>query len=65
MRFIKKEPIYPQEGEKQIETWFAIWPVTIDNETRVFEKVSVEYRYWGGYGAFAEPCWNKTRFINE
>jgi len=64
MKFIKKEPVYPIDGEKCIETWFAIFPVTIRNETRVFEKVTVEFSYWDGYGTFAEPCWVMIRFID-
>ena len=63
MRFIKKDPYYPPNGKIESLTWFAIIPVTIDKETRWLEKVTVEYEYWEGYGAYAEPHWSQKRFL--
>lgn len=35
----------PKPDDVRIKTWFAILPVTIDNETRWLERVYVEQKY--------------------
>lgn len=56
---------YPAEkGDKRIRSWFALFPVTIGNETRWLENVSVEYeyRFYGG-GLSPTMKWQKNRFV--
>lgn len=64
MKFFKQDPVYPPNGALRQDSWFAWLPVTIDKETRWLEKVVVEFEYWEGYGAFAEPMWLCKRFLN-
>lgn len=35
----------PVFGETKIKSWFALFPITIDGETRWLEKVTVLYQY--------------------
>ena len=37
----------PTHGSTKIRSWFALFPVRIDNEVRWFEKVTVKYSYDG------------------
>jgi hypothetical protein len=64
MKFFSKEPTYPPDGALKTESWFAWYPVNIGRETRWLEFVTVEFKYWEGYGSFAEPEWFMERFIN-
>lgn len=52
MRFKKRKN---KVGQLKVKTFFALLPVTIDNETRWLEKVSVRYVYSIDY----------IRFIND
>jgi hypothetical protein len=63
MRFYPKiEESHPR-GTVKIERWFAVLPVTINDETRVLEQVTVEYEWFEGYGCFADPGWFPKRFL--
>ena len=42
MKFYK-----PDHGQRMKRTWFALFPVTVNGETRWLEKVTVEYYYDG------------------
>jgi hypothetical protein len=42
MKFIKHPPV---PGTKKIVIKFLWWPLTINNETRWFETVTIQYEY--------------------
>lgn len=65
MRFLKRESSLPPNGKLDTSSWFAILPVTVNDEIRWMETVTVEYEYWEGYGAFAAPCWIATKFVDK
>lgn len=46
MRLYKKEKVYPNIGEVKYKVFFAWFPVTIGNETRWLERVSVKSVYY-------------------
>ena len=65
MRYIK-----PELGTKRIETWFALFPVTIGRETRWLEKVTVEQEYKEMANFCADVIvpsneWLNVKFIND
>lgn len=62
MRFYK-----PELETKRIHQWFAIIPVTIDNETRWLERVEVEQIYINTTtpSGEPEPNWYNLKFINQ
>lgn len=37
--------IHPKHGDRKIKTFFALFPIMINYETRWLEKVTVQYRY--------------------
>jgi hypothetical protein len=44
----------PKNKSQRTRTWFAWFPVTFDDGTRVWlEKISIEERYYDGDGS----CW--------
>lgn len=61
---------YPAaQGEKRTTTWFAILPVTLGNDCRWLEKVTVQWEYIF-VDTFLPPCspvlkWRKIRFIDS
>ena len=62
MRFYK-----PKLETKRIHQWFALFPVTIDNETRWLERVEVEQIYVDKISPSGEPepGWYNLKFINK
>jgi hypothetical protein len=62
MRFIWNSPTDIPDGAKTSWTWFAMWPVTIGNETRWLERVTVEYQWFSGY-LYAEAEWIPKQFL--
>jgi hypothetical protein len=65
MIFRKKPSKKLEEWQKpSVITFFAWLPVTIGNETRWLELVTVR-REWQEYGAFFEPYWSYEEFIDE
>lgn len=68
MRF-KIKPT-PQYGDTRTKTWFAIIPVTIDNDCRWLEMVTVKQTYTEGclyeHGLiFSVPTWMNVKFIDK
>lgn len=61
MRFYK-----PKLETKRIHKWFALFPVTIDNETRWLERVEVEQIYIKTTTPSGEPGrnWYNLKFVN-
>jgi hypothetical protein len=66
MRWIKKGSKKPTRGDARIKTWFALWPVTLNNEVRWLERVKVLQKfdeYITGHGGFVSG-WENIRFLN-
>jgi hypothetical protein len=61
MKWKNKPVLQPIEGETIQRTYFAFIPITIDNETRWFEKVTVQ-----GYYLHIRFSWHwcPIKFIN-
>ena len=61
MRFYK-----PKLETKRIHKWFALFPVTIKNETRWLERVEVEQIYVNKTSllGYSEPNWRNLKFMN-
>lgn len=68
--------LYPADvGDKMVKTWFALWPVKIGNDCRLFERVTVEFElkmdmydvYRKNIFLRKEPhyYWCKVRFIDN
>lgn len=64
MRWTKSDA---QRPDSIVRSWFAIWPVTLQGETRWLEWVAVEYRdspYFTGDG-YTAYSYRPIRFIEE
>ena len=48
----------PCFGKKKVVTKFAFFPITIENETRWLEKVTIEMEY-------GITMWHPMKFIDE
>lgn len=51
---------HPYNNERRIITYFALLPIRIRNETRWFERVTIEQEYWG-----TTEKWHAIKFIDE
>lgn len=65
MRFTSWTPRY--KGQVRFQSWFAILPVKIDDDTRWLEKVTVKWVVVEGH-RFLPPCapylkWVKHEFM--
>lgn len=47
----------PEDWDTRIKTWFALWPVIIENECRWLETVTIKQRYLVG--------WYNVEFVDE
>ena len=47
----------PDHGDYKVRSWFALFPVTVECETRWLERVTVKYRYDGVIKKDWEPLW--------
>jgi hypothetical protein len=56
-------------GDKRISSWFALIPVTLGNETRWLERVTVEWQVENVAGllppCLPTPAWVKVRFVEK
>jgi len=65
MRFVKNA-IYRDETTTMNEKWFALFPVTIGEETRWLEFVTVQFGWCNGYNiGCISPGWYKIKFIDK
>lgn len=62
MKWFKHKRAYIPDGKLETVTGFAWLPITIDDETRWLERVTVEYQWFAGY-LTALPCWTRKRFL--
>lgn len=56
-----------RHGEERVITYFALWPITILDETRWWEKVQIVqvYNCYNPYTCSETPNgWNDVRFLN-
>ena len=58
MRWNKREP---RSGNRRVKSWFAIFPVTINGETRWLEKVKVLQQFCM---TIVENSWKNIEFVN-
>lgn len=69
MRWKKKDKSSYQSGDLRIVSFFAILPLTVGEETRWLEQVTVKQVYvdycYLGDGDFESPYWKTIAFINE
>lgn len=63
MRWIKKPE--PRDGAVRIKTWFALLPVSIYDETRWLERVSVRQVYSESYSESYFSGWRNREFVIE
>lgn len=63
----------PESGDEKIKRKFALFPITIDGETRWLEWVTIKYRF-SKYDIHVDPIthrayrsygWDKYEFIDE
>jgi hypothetical protein len=64
MKFKARTPRQIPESATATHSWFALWPVTINGETRWLECVTVEFSYFAGH-LTAMPGWFPKSFVNE
>ena len=66
MKFTHKRA--PIEYEIRIKSWFAIFPITIGNETRWLERVTVKQELLKKYYTYQEGYslrWNNFEFLDQ
>lgn len=51
----------PSYGDTKMRSWFAWLPVTVGNETRWLERVTVMYQY----GTTAAKKWDSLYFVDD
>ncbi len=51
-------------NQQKIVSYFALFPVTIEGETRWLEKVTILKEWYKG-GDFGEWCWTNIKFIDK
>lgn len=67
MRYTHKDKQYPERGDTREISYFAILPVTIDGETRWFEKVKIKQTYCYSMGSLEDGdtyYWSNDKFID-
>ena len=63
--------VEPELGTERVKTWFALFPITIQRETRWFERVTVKQEYKEivsfDINGLPEPHedWYNVKFIDE
>ena len=66
MRFKQPQPVIHSYGEMRTQSWFALGPITIEDETRWLERVTVEYVWAMGNFYMGDPDhWAANRFIDQ
>lgn len=63
MRFYHN--LSPESGQLRQRRLFALLPITIDNETRWLEMVTIEERFHPGQSPWSGPEWRRKRFIDN
>jgi len=62
MKLIKHPPV---PGTKKIVKKFLLWPIRINNETRLFKTVTIQYEYveYGSYNNISTNILKRREWI--
>lgn len=56
----------PRGGEEKIVKKFAFFPITIHDETRWLETVTIKYRYYTASSyLWDKGCWLPVKFVDK
>lgn len=58
------EEVQPSPGDTKVVNYFAVFPVRIGNETRWFERVSIEQKYGNSVDKIVTSYfWEDIKFL--